>query len=259
MIAEDFHVHSTYCDGKNTLEEMVRSAIDLKMTRIGFSGHAYTPFTDEYCMSPEDTLRYAQDIAELKEKYAGKIKILCGLEMDYFSDEPQIKTDYRIASVHYVKKNGKYIDVDAGADKFKSAAEMFFDGDYYAYAKEYFALVGNVINKTCGDIVGHFDLFCKFNEGNRFFDTQNPQYVTAAKTAIDKLILCKKPFEINTGAISRGYRTEAYPQMQFLRYIAQKGGRVILSSDSHSADTLCYKFEEYERIAKDMGLTDLIF
>ena len=48
MILEDFHVHSTYCDGNNSLEEMVRAAVDLKMSRIGFSGHAYTSFDDTY-------------------------------------------------------------------------------------------------------------------------------------------------------------------------------------------------------------------
>lgn len=259
MILEDFHVHSTYCDGKNTLDEMVRAAIDLKMTRIGFSGHAYTAFSDVYCMSPEDTERYAEDIVELKQKYADRIEILCGLEMDYFSDEPQIKTDYRIGSVHYVQKDGKYLEVDSDADGFNNAVKNFFGGDYYAYAEEYFALVGDVINKTDGDIVGHFDLCSKFNEGNRLFDTSNPRYVSAAKSAIDKLVLCGKPFEINTGAISRGYRTEAYPEMQFLKYIAEKGGRTILSGDSHSANTLCYMFDEYERIAKDMGFKDLRF
>ena len=257
MILEDFHVHSTYCDGKNTLEEMVRAAIDLKMTRIGFSGHAYTAFSDVYCMSLEDTGRYARDIAELKEKYKGKIEILCGLEMDYFSDKPQIKTDYLIGSVHYVKKDGKFLDVDSAEEHFKDYVKTYFDGDYYAYAEDYYALVGDVINKTNADIVGHFDLISKFNEGNKLFDTQNLRYVEAAKAAINKLILCGKPFEINTGAISRGYRTEAYPQMQFLKYIAEKGGRVILSSDSHSANTLCYKFSEYECVAKDMGFANL--
>ena len=259
MILEDFHVHSTYCDGKNTLEEMVRSAIDLKMTRIGFSGHAYTAFSDVYCMSLEDTKKYAQDITELKVKYADKITILCGLEMDYFSDEPNIKTDYLIGSVHYVKKDGKYLEVDSDEEGHKSNVTNFFGGDYYVYAEEYFKLVGDVITRTGADIVGHFDLCSKFNEGNKLFDTQSSRYVNAARAAIDKLILCGKPFEINTGAISRGYRTEAYPAMQFLKYIKEKGGRVILCSDSHSANTLCYKFEEYERMAKDMGFKDLRF
>ena len=54
------------------------------------------------------------------------------------------------------------------------------------------------------------------------------------------------PFEINTGAISKGYRTEPYPAKNIRDYIRQQGGRFILSSDSHRTDTLCYGFEEYE-------------
>ncbi len=259
MILEDFHVHSTYCDGKNTLEETVRAAVDLKMTRLGFSGHAYMDFNGEYCMTKEDTLRYAADIAELKEKYKDKIEILCGLEMDYFSETPNIETDYLIGSVHFVKAGEKYCEVDNSEEIMVSDVKRYFNGDYYAYTKKYFTLVGDVIRKTKADIIGHFDLVTKFNEGNKLFDTDSPQYVAAAKAAIDKLIPYGKPFEINTGAISRGYRTEAYPELQFLKYIKEKGGRVILSGDTHAAENLCYKFEEYERIAKDMGFENLRF
>ncbi len=259
MILEDFHVHSTYCDGNNSLEEMVRAAVDLKMSRIGFSGHAYTSFDDTYCMSLEDTVRYAEDIAELKEKYKGKIEILCGLEMDYFSDAPNIETDYLIGSVHYLKAGGHYCAIDNTEKEMVSDIKEFFSGNFLAYTTEYFSLVGNVLQKTNADIIGHFDLVTKFNEGNKLFDTSNPRYVEAAKAAIDKLLPFGKPFEINTGALSRGYRTEAYPEMQFLRYIKEKGGRVVLSGDTHNAETLCYRFEEYERIAKDLGFDDLRF
>ncbi len=259
MIREDFHVHSTYCDGKNSLEEMVRAAIELKMTRLGFSGHAYTSFDDSYCMSLEGTYAYAEEIAVLKEKYKDKIQILCGLEMDYFSEEPRIKTDYRIGSVHYVKKNGKYLEVDNSEMVMRSFVEEHFNGDFLEYAVDYFALVGEVVQKTKADIIGHFDLVTKFNEGDRLFDTSDQRYVSAAKRAIDKLIAFKKPFEVNIGAISRGYRSECYPQMQFLEYIAQKGGRVILSGDTHSAETLCYQFEKWEKIIRLAGFENIVF
>lgn len=259
MILEDFHVHSTYCDGKNTLEEMVRAAIDLKMTRIGFSGHAYIDFNDEYCMTKEDTLRYAEDIESLKGKYKDKIRILCGLEMDYFSEKPNIKTDYLIGSVHFVKSGDVYCEIDNLEEIMVSDVNQFFNGNFYDYIKEYFSLVGDVLNKTKADIIGHFDLVTKFNEGNKLFDTSNKQYIEAAKIAIDKLIPFGKPFEINTGAMSRGYRTEAYPEIHLLKYIKEKGGRVILSGDTHAAENLCYRFEEYERIAKNLGFKNLEF
>ena len=259
MILEDFHVHSSFCDGKNTLEEMVRAAVDLNMVRIGFSGHAYTAFDDTYCMSLEQTKLYAQNIAELKEKYKGKIVILCGLEMDYFSETPQIETDYLIGSVHYVKSGEKYLGVDTNKEVFVNDVKQYFDGNFYAYADKYFELVGDVIAKTRADIVGHFDLITKFNKDMGLFDTSKDEYVFAAKKAIDRLIPFGKPFEINTGVVSRGYKSEAYPEYQFLKYIAEKGGRVILSSDSHSAETLCFEFEKYESLAKDLGFSNLKF
>ena len=56
----------------------------------------------------------------------------------------------------------------------------------------------------------------------------------------------RKPvFEINTGAISRGYRTVPYPSADQIAYIRSKGGVLILSSDSHAAGTICYDFEEF--------------
>ncbi len=259
MILEDFHVHTNLCDGKNSAEEMVRAAIDLKMKRIGFSGHAYTPHDLSYCMSKADMAEYYEQILQLKEKYKSKIEILCGLEMDYFSEKPEFETDYVIGSVHYVKKDGRYIDVDLDEESFKKSVSEFYNGDFYSFSADYFELVGNIISKTNADIIGHFDLVTKFNEGAKLFDTNNPEYMKMAEKAIDKVIVSGKPFEINTGAISKGYRSSAYPELFILKYIKEKGGRVILSSDSHSVDTLCYEFEKYEQIAKEIGFTKLNF
>ena len=43
MILEDFHLHTTFSDGKHTPEEMIRAALDMGMKRIGISDHAPTP------------------------------------------------------------------------------------------------------------------------------------------------------------------------------------------------------------------------
>lgn len=259
MILEDFHVHTNLCDGRDTAENMVIAAIDKGMTRLGFSGHSYTSFDLSFCMSQENTIEYQNQITELKEKYKDKIEILCGLEQDYFSDEPQFSPDYIIGSVHYVKCGDNILSVDESEEIFVRIANEFYGGDYYSLAEDYFLLVGDVVRKTNADIIGHFDLITKFNEKNKLFDTQNPRYIKAARDAIDKLIPYGKPFEINTGAISRGYRTEAYPENSLLSYIKEKGGKVILSSDSHTRATLCYEFSKYEKIVLDMGFDSIIF
>ena len=76
MIPEDFHVHTTWCDGRDEAETIVKRAVELGMTRLGFSGHAHTPCDESYCMSPENTLLYRREIESLRVKYADRIAIL---------------------------------------------------------------------------------------------------------------------------------------------------------------------------------------
>ena len=39
MIKTNYHTHSTFCDGKNTPEEMVLKAIEDNFDILGFSSH----------------------------------------------------------------------------------------------------------------------------------------------------------------------------------------------------------------------------
>ena len=52
MIDADFHIHTCYCDGKNTPEDIVNEAISRGMKKLGFSGHTYVSFEKDACMSP---------------------------------------------------------------------------------------------------------------------------------------------------------------------------------------------------------------
>ena len=40
MIKTSFHTHTTFCDGKNTPEEMVVAAIEKGFVALGFSTHS---------------------------------------------------------------------------------------------------------------------------------------------------------------------------------------------------------------------------
>ncbi len=244
MISRDLHVHTTFSDGKNTPEEVVLEAIKKGVKTLGFSDHSYTPFDTSYCMKKEKVDEYIKQVNALKEKYRDKIEVLCGIEQDYFSGKPTNDFDYVIGSVHYVKLGDEYIDVDDTSEKLQNAAKKYFGGDIYSLIEEYYRLVGEVVEIINADIIGHFDLITKFCEKDSIFDQNNPRYVAAWKKAVDKLLKHNKPFEINTGAISRGYRTTPYPAPQIIDYIKQSGGRFILSSDSHSADTVMFGFSE---------------
>ena len=248
MIKTDLHVHTTYCDSKSTPEKTVLTAIEKGMETIGFSGHSYTFFDESYCMSKEGTESYKAEIEYLKNKYSDKINVLCGVEQDYYSIEPTDGYDYVIGSVHYLKIDGAFIPVDENADILKDAVKRHFDGDFYRLTGLYFDTVSDVAQKTECNIIGHFDLITKFNENCKLFDTNDERYINQWKRAADRLLKYDVPFEINTGAISRGYRTSPYPSPEIISYIKENGGRLVLSSDAHCSDTLMFEFDKFESL-----------
>ncbi len=238
MMTRDLHTHSTFSDGINTPEEIVLSAIEKGLKTIGISDHSYTSFDTYGCMPPERTEEYIVEIQRLKEKYHDKIEILCGIEQDIFSGVPKHKFDYVIGSVHFIKLGEEYIAVDLSAKDLKDAADKYFNGDIYGVVKEYYRLVGKVHEVTGANIIGHLDLITKFQEKEPLFDEQDERYISAWQSAVDELIKADVVFEINTGAVSHGYRTTPYPSPAIKEYILKNGGSFVYNSDSHSADAV---------------------
>ncbi len=249
MILRDFHIHTTYGDGENTPEEMVLSAISKGVKVLGFSEHSCTDFDLSYCMRSEDVPKYNAEIKALKEKYKDQIKIYLGIEQDFYSSYPTEGYDYVIGSVHYVKFGNDYVSIDDDAETFKKAVETYCGGDGYAFCEAYYATVAKVAKKLHPDIIAHVDLVTKFNEQEPMIDENHPRYVAAWKKAIDELMENCTLFEINFGAMTRGYRTTPYPSNAILNYLKSKGADIILSSDSHKKETICGNFEEYETVS----------
>ncbi len=253
----DYHVHSTYCDGKSALRENIESAIGLSMDIIGFSGHSHTK-NSVYAMTEQGTKEYIREISALKNEYADKITVLCGLEKDYYSNDDESAFDYVIGSLHYVTDGEKLYDVDHTPAITKGIIDDLYAGDEMSYCEAYYSTLGKLFDNVKADIIGHFDLISKFAEKGICFDTKSPRYVKACTDALDALLPHNVPFEINTGAMSRGYRSVPYPSPEILKYIREKGGSIILNSDSHDAKNLCFGFDAARALARECGFESRI-
>lgn len=253
MIKADLHVHSNYCDGRDSLAAMAEAAYRQGLCVLGFSSHSPTDFDLSYAMRPDKAQCYREEITLLKQQYQGKMEILCGVEQDIFSGYATDDYDYVIGSVHYVQKNGEYIAVDESAEQLVEDVQRLYGGDIYALIEDYYATVAQLAAKTGADIIGHFDLISKFNEGGLLFDERHPRYQAAVDMALQSLLSGDALFEINTGAMFRNYRTVPYPAAWILRKIAAGGGKIILCGDAHNTAALCYKFEEAAALARSCG------
>lgn len=240
----NLHTHTVYCDGQDTPEQLVWEALDKGFDFLGFSGHSYTDFDPGYCMSRENTRRYRREIRRLQQKYAGRIVLFCGIEQDYYSGEPTADYDYVIGAVHYIQQDGQYLPVDESAASVRDSVARCWNGDFYAWARDYYLLLADVVKQTDADIIGHFDLVNKFNQANVLFDEADPRYLEAAYAAADALLATGRPFEINTGAMARGLCAQPYPAPNIIEYIGSHGGSFILSSDCHAKQLLDYGFPD---------------
>ena len=259
MMRQNLHTHTTFCDGADTPAEMAEAALRLGLDSLGFSGHAPLPFAGGWVMAEEDVPRYREEVLRLRELHRGRLSIFLGLEQDIFSPPAGAGWDYLIGSVHCLKRPEGVFSVDSSPEEFAEAVRRCFGGDPLALAEDYYRQEAQVVEKTGCQIVGHFDLVTKFNEGGRFFDEAAPRYRAAALEALDALLETEAVFEINTGAMARGCRTAPYPAPFLLRRIRERGGRIAVTSDSHSASTLTFAFRQAAELARACGFRESIY
>ena len=257
MIRQNLHTHTVFDDGKNTPMEMAQAALDAGLRSLGFSGHSILPYKNDWSMTEATLPRYLSAVTEAKASFAGRLDIFCGLEYDILSQPELAPYDYVIGSIHHIPAGGGYPSVDESGTVTKNTLERFFKGDQIAYAQAYFAQYDAIANNNRIDIVGHFDLLTKFDEPTPLFPADDPCFLDCAVAAMEALVRADKIFEVNTGAISRGYRTVPYPSPTLLRELKARRGRVLITSDAHSIDGIVYAFPQTETLLRDIGFREI--
>lgn len=251
---QNLHIHTKYVDGKDCLEDMVVEAICKGFDSIGFSEHSYLPYSTFPNQLTADKMEtYKAEASKLKLKYQDKINIFCGLEYDFYSEVCTEDFDYLIGSVHYLECGSNIVTFDRGLKETIKFIDIYFGGNSINFAKKYFETVSKLPEKKRFDIVGHFDLISKNNEVGRFVDTSSKEYLNLGLEAIHALKGKIPFFEINTGAIARGYRTSPYPQMEFLKEFYRLGFGVIITSDCHNKNFIDCHYDESKKIAAEAG------
>ena len=253
MIKSNYHTHSTFCDGKDSIEEIVKSAIEKGFKYLGFSIHSYINGDDSWTLKENGLPKYVSEVLRVKEKYKTQISIFLGIEQDTLSSKYDYDFDYVIGSMHSVEKNGRNYSIDHGIESFKHLLEKVYLGNFDSLCRDYFEQLKNLFAKTKADIVGHFDLITKFIEVLHLSLPKN--YLIYAEKAIIEIIQKVKVFEINTGAMARGYRKSPYPSKEILELILKHGGEIMINSDCHDKGYLDYGLEQAQELAKEVGFT----
>jgi histidinol-phosphatase (PHP family) len=162
MVKVNYHIHTNFSDGKTTMWEYTRLAVERGFDEIAFTDHlALRPGTFDvfnYSMNPQRLDEYLKTINEVT---SDALRVRAGLEVDYIPGlEKELidllesyDFDLIIGSVHWVGD----ICVDCPSHR-ESLERLVESTGFDAFYSKYLRLLKMAVDTGLFNIVGHFDV-----------------------------------------------------------------------------------------------------
>ena len=267
MIKTNFHVHSTFCDGKNTPERVAQVALEKGIGILGFSSHSMYPFSSGWHIPVKEHTAYTAEIARVKKLFEGKLKIWCGFEADYiagvcapdFANYEDFSPDYLIGSVHFVPGDKGFIEADGSGEEVLHGIQKHFAGNAKRAVQEYFSLQREMLDSCRFTILAHPDVIRKPNAQGLLFDEDSAWYKSEIEALAHEIAKSGVCVEINTGGILRGAMDTPYPAPRFLSLLHDLNVPVTINTDAHTLEGLDFWYEEAVLYAKKAGYRELAY
>lgn len=251
----DYHMHSSCSfDGKYTMAEMVKAAIETGADEICFTDHV-EPLEESHLRDITPEHDWAKHIAQYEEAKAiaeKRIKVRLGAELGEVTVVDTALTDHLLAtappldftigSVHGFMKDGAMMDLCW----IKERDEALWDEAIRLYLAE----VRKLIDWGEFNVLGHLTLPLRYAKEDcgmkhRSFAPYRDEVADILERLIDKNL----GIEINT---NRG--NEPLPDEPWLRLYRDLGGELItMGSDAHSPNFIGCAMEERQELLKACG------
>ncbi|MBQ8549080.1 MAG: histidinol-phosphatase HisJ family protein [Lachnospiraceae bacterium] len=255
-ITADCHLHSSFSgDSETPMEEMIQKGISLGLTTMCFTEHQDYDYPDSEdgpgSIFLLNTDSYLYDLANLKEKYRDKIRILFGVELGL---QP-----------HLLRQNAVYtksheFDFIIGSSHICSGRDpyypSFYEGrtDEAAYREYFESILENIKKFSNFDVYGHLDYVVRYGKSlDREYSYE--KYKDILDAILELLLEKGKGIELNTGGIKKGMK-DFHPCADVLRRYRELGGEIItIGSDAHSPEPIGAHFERAAEVLKECGFT----
>ena len=251
----DLHIHSKNShDGKQSVDEICRSALAKGLSGIAVCDHADTWFFEKDHVF--DTFACGMhEIDAARILYGDRLEIGKGIEMAEYLDRPTeaerllAAHDYDIVlgSVHsilYEDITDAYSRID-----FSSMPEEKIDGFLRVYLKK----MAEMAEKTDFDVLTHLTCPLRYINGKYKRNFDFLRFENEIYDILKTLVRREIALELNTSGIGSFYG-DFMPHERILRMYADIGGRLItLGSDAHEAPYIGNAFEEAKALLFSLG------
>ena len=243
----DYHVHTSLCGhARGGMDEYLAAAARAGVIEMGFADHAPLPqhLRQGLSMTPDEAEDYLTAAEELRERYAERIIVRIGFEVDFplfdsfdrkYLADPRV--DFLVGSCHFI--DGWAFDHPDYADEWcnRNVDEVY---------SRYFSLIHDMAQSGLFNVVGHFDLAKKF--GHR----PKKDFTTAVAAIAHILGASGTAVEINTAGLTH-QAGEQYPSERILRILFDHNVPITIGSDAHDPSGVGRFFPEAADLARRVG------
>lgn len=249
--AYNFHAHTQWCDGRDTLESIARAAADAGYKHFGFTPHSPVPIESPCNMSADDLEAYRQEVEVVGKNLEDRIKLYRGVEIDYLGPQwgPASRMfapgnfDFSIGSVHFIpNREGELIDIDGRFERFKERMQTNFNNDIRYVVRTFYDQSHAMLDAGGFDILGHFD---KISQNASYYKPgieDEEWYKRLLNDYIDHVIASGVIVEINTKA--REQHGRFFPHESHWERLLDAGVDFAVNSDAHYANRVTASREE---------------
>lgn len=246
----NFHTHTTRCHHASGRDEAyVKAAIKNGYSTLGFSDHACWKYDSGFIpfmrMMVSDFDGYKKSVRALQEKYKDQIRILLGMEAEYFPKYMHWLQDFCIQEgIDYLIFGNHYYNSDETGLYFGHTQMKNFD----AYIDT--CIAG--MKTGMYSVLAHPELFLR-SGGVEWNDTIEAGFARVLETAKEMDI----PLEYNVLGMqaNMAYGIEEYPHHRFWEMAAANGNKAIIGMDAHAPSDLNAKlFDKARDYLESLGM-----
>jgi histidinol-phosphatase (PHP family) len=203
---------------------------------------------------------YFQEALRLREKYAGQIKIVIGLEIDWIRPSSfdliqrsltSFPFEFFVGSVHHVHT----IPIDYDSPMYIQARDAAGGTDERLF-EDYFDIQYEMLTQLKPLVVGHFDLIrLKSDDPNRSLKSL-PGVWERIQRNLGFVAGYGGMIELNSAALRKGL-SEPYPKAEICEEFLTLNGRFCLSDDSHGVDQVVSNYHLVLNFVEFIGIPTL--
>ncbi|WP_303836856.1 histidinol-phosphatase HisJ family protein [Ruminococcus flavefaciens] len=264
----DCHTHTQYSvDSEADISKCIERAAELGLAAYAITDHCecngwykeeHYPENKRYL---RDSFDYAADfegsvsaVTALKEKWAGKLNLICGVELGQILHDTNAakivnadkRVDFIIGSVHQVMGERDFYFIEY---------EKLTMDEIYDLLERYFKEVYAVSRTELFDVIGHITYCLRYMKQRHGIEADISRYDDIIAETFRSLAQNGKGIEINSSGLRQGFG-DSFPNLKYVKLFRDMGGEILtFGSDSHTVEDIGADIADAMKTARAAGFT----